>query len=215
MTFLDRRDAGRHLAGALTGLRAEQPVVLGLPRGGVPVAYEVACGLGAPLDVVVVRKLGVPGSPEVAMGAVGEDGAVVRDRRVLSLAAVPEETFAAVEERERAELIRRVHLLRAVRARVPLSGRTAVVVDDGIATGSTARAACAVVRALGAFRVVLAVPVCPAEAVPALAEEVDDLVSVVTPVQLGAVGRWYTDFRATADDEVVDLLRRRAADQPR
>lgn len=214
MPFRDRRDAGRQLAGALSGLRAEHPVVLGLPRGGVPVAYEVACALAAPLDVVVVRKLGVPGSPEVAMGAVGEDGAVVRDVRVLGMAHVAVATFTVVEEQERAELTRRVHLLRAVRPRVPLGGRTAVLVDDGIATGSTARVACAVVLAQGAVRVVLAVPVCAAEATRALAGEVDELVSVVTPERLGAVGRWYADFRATGDDEVVELLRRRAVDQP-
>jgi putative phosphoribosyl transferase len=205
--FRDRVDAGQQLAARLAHLRGPDVVVLGLPRGGVPVAAEVARGLGAPLDVVVVRKLGLPEQPELAMGAVGEGGVVVRVENVLRAAAVPPETFAAVERRESAELARRVAHLRAVRPRVPLAGRTVVIVDDGIATGSTARAACAVVRAQGAARVVLAAPVVACDTAAALAAEVDELAYVLAPDRFGAVGRHYADFGQTRDDEVVDLLR--------
>jgi putative phosphoribosyl transferase len=207
--FRDRVDAGRQLAARLQHLRGPDLVVLGLPRGGVPVAAEVARELDAPLDVVVVRKLGLPQRPELAMGAVGEGGVVVREDDVLHAAAVPAATFAEVERREGAELARRLAVLRAVRPAVPLAGRTAVVVDDGIATGSTARAACAVVRAQGAARVVLAAPVVSCDAAEALREEVDELAYVLAPVRFGAVGRHYADFGQTRDDEVVDLLRRR------
>jgi len=207
--FRDRVDAGQQLAARLGHLRGPDLVVLGLPRGGVPVAAEVARELHAPLDVVVVRKLGLPQRPELAMGAVGEGGVVVRVDDVLRSAAVPAATFAEVERRENAELSRRLASLRAVRPAVPLAGRTAVVVDDGIATGSTARAACAVVRAQGAARVVLAAPVVACDAAQALREEVDELAYVLAPERFGAVGRHYADFGQTRDDEVVDLLRRR------
>jgi putative phosphoribosyl transferase len=205
--FRDRTDAGRQLAAHLEHLRGRDVVVLGLPRGGVPVAAEVARALGAPLDVVVVRKLGVPYRPELAMGALGEGGVVVRLDEVVRRAGVAEATFADVERRESAELDRRLLHLRSLRPRVPLAGRTVVVVDDGIATGSTARAACAVVRAQGAGSVVLAAPVCPPDAVAALAEQVDEVVCVATPDRFGSVGRHYTDFRPTTDDEVTELLR--------
>jgi putative phosphoribosyl transferase len=185
-------------------------VVLGLPRGGVPVAAEVARVLGAPLDVVVVRKLGLPQQPELAMGAVGEGGVVVRVDSVVRAGGVPPAVFAGVEQRERAELARRLGDLRSVRPAVPLAGRTAVVVDDGIATGSTARAACAVVRAQGAARVVLAAPVVACDSAGTLAAEVDELTYVLSPREFGAVGRHYADFGQTGDDEVADLLR----DQP-
>jgi putative phosphoribosyl transferase len=206
--FRDRVDAGQQLAARLRHLRGPDLVVLGLPRGGVPVAAEVARELGAPLDVVVARKLGLPQRPELAMGAVGEGGVVVRVEDVLRSAAVPPATFAEVERREGAELTRRLASLRAVRPAVPLAGRTAVVVDDGIATGSTARAACAVVRAQGAARVVLAAPVVACDAAEALRGEVDELAYVLAPARFGAVGRHYADFSQTRDDEVVDLLRR-------
>jgi putative phosphoribosyl transferase len=208
VSFRDRADAGRQLAARLEHLRGCDAVVLGLPRGGVPVAAEVARVLAVPLDVVVVRKLGVPYRPELAMGAVGEGGVVVRLEEVVRLAGVAEAAFADVERRESAELERRLTHLRSVRPRVPLAGRAAVLVDDGIATGSTARAACAVVRAQGARSVVLASPVCAPDAAAALAEEVDEVVCVATPGRFGSVGRHYADFRPTTDDEVTDLLRR-------
>jgi putative phosphoribosyl transferase len=208
VSFRDRADAGQQLAARLEHLRGRDVVVLGLPRGGVPVAAEVSRALDAPLDVVVVRKLGVPYRPELAMGAVGEGGVVVRLEEVVRLAGVAEAAFADVERRENAELDRRLRHWRSLRPRVPLEGRTAVVVDDGIATGSTARAACAVVRAQGADQVVLASPVCAPDAAAALAEEVDEVVCVASPDRFGSVGRHYTDFRPTTDDEVTDLLRR-------
>lgn len=203
--FRDRRDAGAALAAALHGRGTADAVVLGLPRGGVPVAAVVADALGAPLDVVVVRKLGVPGQPELAMGAVGEGGVVVRHEEVLRRARVDPAAFAEVRAREQAEVERRVAALRRDRARVDPLGRTAVVVDDGLATGSSARAACAVLRTAGAARVVLAVPVAPAGTV---VEQADELVVVRTPEPFGAVGRWYADFAPTSEQEVVDLLSR-------
>ena len=161
MVFADRDDAGRRLAARLGHLRGEPVVVLGLPRGGVPVAFQVARALGAPLDVIVVRKLGVPQQPELAMGAVGEGGVRVINRQIVRTAGVPEKDLAAVVAREQAAVEARAVRYRARWPRQPLDGRTAVVVDDGIATGATARAACQVARAHGAARVVLAVPVAP------------------------------------------------------
>ena len=166
-------------------------------------AAVVAVALGAPLDVVVVRKLGVPSQPELAMGAVGEGGVVVRSSRLPH--GVDARAFDEVLARESAEVQRRIARLRQDRPRAPVAGRTAVVVDDGLATGSTARAACAVLRAAGAARIVLAVPVAPAGIVVA---EADELVVVRSPDPFGAVGRWYVDFTATSEQEVVDLLRR-------
>jgi putative phosphoribosyl transferase len=161
MVFADRDEAGRRLAARLGHLRGESAVVLGLPRGGVPVAFQVAQALGAPLDVIVVRKLGVPQQPELAMGAVADGGVQVVNRQVVRMAGVPEKVLAAVAERERAAVEARAARYRARWPRQPLHGRTAVVVGGGIATGATARAACQVARAYGAARVVLAVPVAP------------------------------------------------------
>ena len=209
--FRDRADAGRELAEQLKRrLGDEDVVVLGLPRGGVPVAFEVARELDAPLDVIVVRKLGVPYQPELGMGAIGEDGVRVLNHEVLALARVGEEEVAAVERSERAELERRATRFRASRPRTPLVGRTAVVVDDGIATGSTARAACQVARAHGASRVILAVPVAPWSSLGLLAEVADEVVCLATPEPFYAVGQFYRDFSQTSDEEVVELLERAA-----
>jgi predicted phosphoribosyltransferase/dienelactone hydrolase len=207
--FEDRVDAGRRLAHRLrshAGVQDEDVVVLGLPRGGVPVAAEVAHALGAPLDVIVVRKLGVPGQPELAMGAIGEGGVQVLDAEVLRLARVDQRGVDRVVEREREELERRVRRYRTDHERVPLTGRVAVIVDDGLATGSTAKAACRVARQQGARRVVLAVPVAPADWAERLADVADDLVAVETPEDFGAVGRWYRRFDPTPEGEVVHLL---------
>ena len=203
--FADRRDAGRRLAAGLTRLRGRPVVVLGLPRGGVPVAYEVARALDAPLDVIVLRKLGVPWQPEYAMGAIGEGGVQVLDRGVIARLGVSEAALSAVEQRERAVLDARIESLRRGRPRVSLQGRIAVVVDDGIATGSTARAACEVARRLGADRVVVASPVAPAGTT---AEELaaDELVCLATPLGFRAVGEYYRDFSPTSDREVTFLL---------
>jgi putative phosphoribosyl transferase len=208
MLFFDRVDAGRKLATRLVHLRDEPVVVLGLPRGGVPVAFEVATALGAPLDVIVVRKLGVPFQPELGMGAIGEDGARIINDEIVRMAGVSERQVAEVESRERAELERRAVRFRGDRPRVPLAGRTALVVDDGIATGSTARAACQVARAHGAARVVLAVPVAPPGWAARFTDEADELVCLETPEPFFAIGQFYADFSQTSDDEVVTCLRR-------
>jgi putative phosphoribosyl transferase len=207
--FQDRVDAGRPLADLLyaAGLGGDEVVVLGLPRGGVPVASEVARLLGTPLDVIIVRKLGVPSEPELAMGALGEDGVRVENEGVMESAALSGSDIGAIVRREEAELVRRARRYRKGRPRLDLQGRRAIIVDDGIATGSTARAACRVARAHGAARVVLAVPVAPKATVLALQDECDDIFSVASPESFYAVGEWYDDFSPTSDAEVVELLR--------
>ncbi|MEW1547764.1 phosphoribosyltransferase family protein [Streptomyces tsukubensis] len=208
--YTDRRDAGRRLAERLGRFAGRPPVVLGLPRGGVPVAAEVAEALRAPLDVCLVRKLGVPFQPELGMGAVGEDGVRVVNDRVVRMGGVRDDELAAVEAYERSVLEERARLYRGERAPEPLTGRTVVVVDDGVATGSTARAACRIARARGAARLVLAVPVAPADWTELLGDEADELVCPLTPPGFSAVGQFYTDFAQTADAEVVDCLARAA-----
>ena len=206
--FADRQDAGRQLATRLAHLGAESPVVLGLPRGGVPVAFEVAAALHAPLDIILVRKLGVPFQPELGMGAIGEGGALVLNQRVLAQVDVTDAELRAVEGRERAELVRRARRFRGDRPPVALQDRTAIIVDDGIATGGTMRAAIEVARARGVRRVVVAVPVAAVDSLAAIAHLADETVSIMTPPDLWAVGAWYDDFGQTTDDEVVDLLAR-------
>lgn len=210
MAFRDRVDAGRRLAERLRHLRDERALVLGLPRGGVLVAAEVARVLDAPLDVIVVRKLGVPFQPELAMGAVGEGGALVVNEGVVRRAHVTEVELADAAGRERAEVERRAWRFRGGQPRLALTGRTALVVDDGVATGSTARAACQVARAQGAARVVLAVPVCSRDVARALGAEVDEFVCLEMPRSFFAVGQFYADFRAASDDEVGALLEKAA-----
>ncbi|HVA07196.1 MAG TPA: phosphoribosyltransferase [Acidimicrobiales bacterium] len=207
MPFADRADAGRRLAMVLQRLKHDDVVVLGLPRGGVPVAFEVARALGAPLDVILVRKVGVPFQPELAMGAIGEDGVRILDPDVLRMTGITEAEFTGVERRERSELDRRAVQFRGNRPRVPLEGRTAVVVDDGIATGSTALAALQVAKAHGAARVILAVPVAPRSTLARLAEAADEVVCLESPDPFFAVGQWYRNFSQTSDEEVVTLLR--------
>jgi predicted phosphoribosyltransferase len=243
-SFADRREAGRRLGALLAAGRwaAREParVVLGLPRGGVPVAAEVAAALSAgepagvppdervvpvdvpvdvpvevPLDVLLVRKLGTPGQPELAMGAIGEDGVVVANPWVRARGLVDSAGWDAVLRRERAALADRAARYRSVRPAVPLLGRTAVVVDDGIATGATARAACAVARARGAAAVVLATPVIARSTARELRDAdppvADDVVAVLRPEGFGGVGQFYRDFSATTDREVLEILREAAA----
>jgi putative phosphoribosyl transferase len=203
--FRDRGDAGRQLARRLEHLHGQDLVVLGLPRGGVPVAFEVAGALQAPLDVIVVRKLGLPFQPELAMGAIGEGGFQVVDPGVVARARITSEEWQTVKRHERRELEKRVARFRRGRERIDLHGRVAVIVDDGIATGSTARVACDIARHLGAAKVVLAVPVAPIQTVQSWTG-VDELVCVDTPEQFGSVGQYYDDFSATCDEEVIVLL---------
>jgi len=205
-SFVDRADAGTRLAERLVHLAGEDVVVLGLPRGGVPVAREVAKALGAPLDVIVVRKLGVPFQPELAMGAIGEGGVRIVAEDIVAMAHVTREQLAEVEQRERAELDRRARRFRGGRPRADLTGRVAVIVDDGIATGSTARAACRVARAQGAARVVMAAPVAPPDAPARFAADADELVVCELPQPFHGVGQFYEDFSQTTDEEVVDIL---------
>jgi putative phosphoribosyl transferase len=206
MLFADRADAGRRLAVRLQNLPREDLVVLGLPRGGVPVAFEVARELGVPLDIIVVRKLGVPFQPELAMGAIGEGGVRILNDPVVKLTGVTAAEIDDAETREAAELARRARRFRGTRQRVPLAGRTALIVDDGIATGSTVRAACEVARAQGASRIVVATPVAPPETVASLQDDADEVIALYEPQQFFAIGQFYEDFSQTSDDEVVRLL---------
>ncbi len=189
----------------------ERLVVLGLPRGGVPVVYEVAAALGVPLDVILVRKVGLPWQPELAMGAIGEDGVRVVNDDVVSRAHVGADEFEAVAARERVELERRARRFRGARRRCPLAGSTALIVDDGIATGSTARAACRVAYAHGAARVIVATPVAPASTIAELRAEADDVVVLAAPERFLAIGEFYDDFHQLDDGDVVRILERAPA----
>jgi predicted phosphoribosyltransferase len=206
MLFADRSAAGARLAQSLEHLREESPIVLGLPRGGVPVAREVAVSLGAPLDVIVTRKLGAPGNSEYAVGAIGEGGVRVVDEHAILSLGVTNAQLTEIERRERAELNRRAERFRLPRAPLDLTNRTVVIVDDGIATGSTAAAACRVARVLGASRIVLAVPVAPPDWAAALGDAADEYVALETPRGFFAVGQWYADFTQTTDEEVLEHL---------
>ncbi len=204
--FADRRQAGRLLAGRVAALGLVDPVVVGLPRGGVAVAAEVAAALQAPLEVVVVRKLGLPSQPEVGMGAIGEDGVRVVNEDLVARLAIAPETIDRVAEAEGAEVRRRVAHYRGDRPGISVRGRTVVVVDDGVATGGTVRAAVEVLRARGAARVVLAVPVAPLALMPMLRGLADDVVCLLAVDDLVAVGAWYEDFHQLGDDEVARLV---------
>jgi putative phosphoribosyl transferase len=205
--YADRAEAGRLLAEAVRDRLGNEPaVVLGLPRGGVPVAAAVAEALQAPLDVLVVRKVGVPTQPELAMGAVAAGGVAVRNEDVLGMLPEAAQAFEAVARQELAEVARREHAYRAGRPAPTFAGRAAVLVDDGVATGATIRAAIAAARALGAARVVVAVPVASQEALALLQQEADEVICLQAPRYFYAVGAWYDDFPQVSDAEVRGLL---------
>ena len=206
MRFTDRGDAGRQLGERLSRLAAERPIVAGLPRGGVQVAYEVAQALAAPLDVLVVRKLGCPWQPELGLGALGEGGIRLLNEPLLRSTGVTDTELEAVVRRERTELDHRVQRYRGERPPIPVEGRTVIVVDDGLATGFTARAGVEILRRRAARKVVLAVPVAPAHTVEELQAVADELVCLHAPSAFSAIGRFYRDFTQTSDDEVARLL---------
>lgn len=209
MPFRDRPEAGRRLAAALSAYRGADLVVLALPRGGVPVAAEVARALGAPLDLLLVRKVGVPAHREVAMGAVADGGVTIRNPDVMAELGIREAEFAAACDTERAELERRRRAYIGARPLIDVAGRTVIVVDDGVATGATTRAALQAVRRRGPGALVLATPVAPQDALEALRKEADDVVCL-EDLTMGSVGASYADFHQLNDDEVVDMLERLA-----
>ena len=206
--FRDRKDAGEHLAAQLLHLKGRNPVVLALPRGGVAIGSEIARRLGAPLDIVLVRKIGVPWQPELALGAVADGGRpeIFIDERMREALAIPEDYVREETARQLAEIERRRQSYCAGRPPVEIGGRTAIVVDDGIATGATMRVALRAVRRQGPAWLVLAAPVAAAETLAALAGEADESVSIAAPQGLGAIGFYYEDFHQMSDDEVTALL---------
>lgn len=206
MLFADRRDAGRRLAETLAAYRDANPVVVGLPRGGVPVAYEVASALDAPLDVLVVRKVGAPENPEYGIGAVAEGNIRLVNRVDVEGLHIPVDALERLIEHEVQELQQRLDIIRNVHPAVNLVGRTVLLVDDGLATGITAIAAARALRRRGAQRVILAAPVCAATVPDMLRREVDEVLCVRSPGYLGSVGGWYQDFSQTSDEEVLALL---------
>lgn len=212
--FADRRDAGRKLASHLLRYRGGGAIVLALPRGGVPVAFEVAAAIEAPLDVFVVRKLGIPGHPELAMGAIASGGIRVLNEPVVQAYRIPEPVIDGVAAVEGAELERRERAYRGGRPPAALRGRTVLLVDDGLATGSTMRAAVQAVRAHEPSAVVVAVPVGARETCAALTAVADLVVCVASPEPFAAVGQWYRDFSQTSDDEVRELLQTTRVDSP-
>ena len=207
LPFEDRTSAGRQLAAALSDYSGRDDVVaLGLPRGGVPVAREVAAALDAPLDVFLVRKLGVPGHEELAMGAIASGGARVMNPHVVRQLGIDEATIARVAEAERAELERRERVYRNERAPAPIQGRIAILIDDGLATGASMRAAVSAVRSLEPTEAVVAVPVAPPETCALMEQEADRAVCVEMPEPFGGVGRWYRQFEQLTDAQVQEIL---------
>jgi putative phosphoribosyl transferase len=213
MKFRNREDAGERLAAQLAHLQGRHPVVLALPRGGVAIGFEIARRLGAPLDVVLVRKIGVPWHPELALGAVADGGAseVFIDEHMAQALAIPADYVRDETARQLAELERRRRIYCAGRPPLEVKGRTAIVVDDGIATGATMRVALRAVRRRGPSWLVLAAPVAAAETLAALKDEADETACVETPQGLGAIGFYYADFHQMSDEEVTDLLARAPA----
>ena len=216
MPFRDRCEAGRKLAAALAKYRDQRPVILALPRGGVPVAAEVATALAAPLDLILVRKVGVPDQPELAMGAVvdGGDPIIVRNEDIIELAGIGQSEFKAVCDRELAEIERRRQRYLGNRQRADVAGRTAIVIDDGVATGATTRTALRATRMRKPKRLVLAVPVAPTHNLDALRADADDVVCLEDHEFFGAIGFYYLDFAQVSDEEVIKILERFPVKEP-
>ena len=215
MPFRNRTEAGRKLAKALAAYKDQEPVILALPRGGVPVAAEVAAALRAPLDLLLVRKIGVPFQPELAMGAVVDGGApiIVRNEDVIRLAGIDEAEFKAICDSELAEIERRRQRYFGSRERVDVAGRTAIVIDDGVATGATTRAALRATRMRGPKKLVLAVPVAPTDSLATLRDNADEVICLEDYEFFGAIGAYYADFSQVADEEVIKVLKRVPVDK--
>ena len=209
--FADRRDAGRLLARQLERFRADRPVVLGIPRGGVVIAAEIADHLGAELDIVLSRKIGAPGNPELAIGAVAEDGRLFLDERIAERVGASRAFIAREQGRQLEEIARRVALFRAVRPKVPLHGRVVIVADDGLATGATMQAALWAAHRDRPATTIVAVPVGAVDTIERLSRSVDELVCLRAPEEFGAVGRFYRTFNQVEDEEVLAILGRHAA----
>jgi putative phosphoribosyl transferase len=212
--FRDREDAGRRLAERLSRYREERPVVFALPRGGVPVGYEISRALGVSLEVFVARKLGAPGQPEFGIGAVAPGGVRILNEDVVRRLGIPDDYVERITERETAEVERRLRHFRGDRPEPEVRDRTVILVDDGLATGVTARAAVKALRRLEPRRLILAAPVCAAQTAGLLDPEVDELVCLEAPPDLGAIGFWYRDFSQTSDEEVIELLESARREEP-
>jgi len=214
--FVDRMDAGEALAGKLLHLKGKDPAVFALARGGVPVGFEIAVALAAPLDAILVRKIGAPYHEELAIGAIADapEPELVLNSSIIEQLDIPQHYIARIKDRELAEIARRRKLYFGDRPRLDPKGKTAIVVDDGIATGATMRAALRAVRRQGPARLVLAVPVAPPDAIAELRAEIDEAVCLYQPEWLGAIGMFYQDFRQVSDAEVIDLLERAAVPRP-
>ena len=217
MPFRNRSEAGRRLAVALAGYKEQEPTILALPRGGVAVAAEVAAALDAPLDLILVRKVGVPFQPELAMGAVADGGGstIVRNEDVIEHVGIDEAEFKAVCDAELAEIERRRERYLGNRERAEIAGRTAIVIDDGVATGATTRAALRATRMRNPKQLVLAVPVAPSDSLTELRREADDIMCLEDDSVFEAIGLYYRDFRQVSDEEVIEILHRFPAGKPR
>jgi putative phosphoribosyl transferase len=212
-SFRDREDAGRRLGERLEQYRDEDPIILALPRGGVPVAYEISRALRAPLDIFIARKLGAPRRKEFGIGAVAQGGVLVLNERAVEVLEIPEEYIVRAVREETEEIERRLRLLRGDRPEPEVGGRTAILVDDGIATGVTARSAVEALRRRGPRRLILAAPVCAQPSAELLRPEVDELVCLKAPPDLAAISLWYEDFYQVPDEEVTELLDRARREQ--
>lgn len=206
MIFKDRVDAGEQLARLLRPLKHKDPIVLGLPRGGVPVAHQVAQKLNLPMDVIIVRKLGVPSQPELAFGAVGEDGAIFLNEAIIRELAISKQVQAGVETRERQEISKRALRFRGSHKPIDIKNRTVIIVDDGIATGATVQVACRVARARGANEVIVAAPVAARDSIRNLESIADSCMVLDVPENFSAVGQWYEDFSTTTDEDVIKIM---------